>query len=154
LLAGSRAPVSGLLLLDGLDRSTLGTEGWRRRVVLAPQFHENHVLMGSFAFNLLMGRHWPPRAADLEAAESLCRALDLGPLLDRMPGGLLQTIGETGWQLSHGEKSRLYIVRALLQGADLIILDESFAALDPRTLERTLTAVLARAPTVLVLAHP
>ena len=24
-------------------------------------------------------------------------------------------VGETGWQLSHGEQSRLYIARALLQ---------------------------------------
>jgi ATP-binding cassette subfamily B protein len=154
LLAGTRIPDSGLLFLDGLDRETRGADGWRRRVVLAPQFHENHVLIGTLAFNVLMGRRWPPRPADLEEAESLCRALDLGPLLDRMPGGLQQMVGETGWQLSHGEKSRLYIVRALLQGADLIILDESFAALDPRTLRRTLTSVLAHAPTVLVIAHP
>ena len=25
-----------------------------------------------------------------------------------MPWGLLQMLGETGWQLSHSEKSRLY----------------------------------------------
>jgi len=29
-----------------------------------------------------------------------------------MPAGLQQMVGETGWQLSHGEKSRLYIARA------------------------------------------
>jgi hypothetical protein len=33
--------------------------GNRRRVVSAPQFHENHVLTETFAFNLLMGRGWP-----------------------------------------------------------------------------------------------
>ena len=32
-------------------------------------------------------------------------------------------VGETGWQLSHGERSRLFLARALLQGADLTILD-------------------------------
>ena len=154
LLAGCRLPQSGLLLLNGLDRETLGADGWRRRVVLAPQFHENYVLMGTFAFNALMGRGWPPRERDLEEAERFCRALDLGPLLDRMPAGLQQLVGETGWQLSHGEKSRLYIARALLQGADLIILDESFAALDPHTLKKTLAFVLELAPTVLVIAHP
>jgi ATP-binding cassette subfamily B protein len=63
-------------------------------------------------------------------------------------------VGETGWQLSHGERSRLYIARALLQGADLMILDESFAALDPATLRRTLGFVIEQAPTVLVIAHP
>jgi ATP-binding cassette subfamily B protein len=51
LLAGCRLPDAGLLLLGGLDRDTLGAEGWRRRVVLAPQFHENYVFMGTFSFN-------------------------------------------------------------------------------------------------------
>jgi ATP-binding cassette subfamily B protein len=154
VLSGGRAPESGLLLLEGLDPPTLGPAGWRRRVVLAPQFHENHVLMGTFAFNALLGRDWPPRPADLEEAEHICRALGLGPLLDRMPAGLQQVVGETGWQLSHGEKSRLYLARALLQRADLLILDESFAALDPENLQRALAFVLTQAPSLVVIAHP
>lgn len=154
LLVGLRIPESGLLLLHGLDRRTLGAEGWRRRVVAAPQFHENHVLTETFAFNLLMGRRWPPLPEDLAEAESLCRELGLGELLQRMPAGLLQMVGETGWQLSHGERSRLYIARALLQGAELVVLDESFAALDPENLQRALRCVLDRAPTLLVIAHP
>jgi ATP-binding cassette subfamily B protein len=154
LLVGLRLPQSGLLLLQGLDWQTLGSEGWRRRVVGAPQFHENHVFAETFAFNLLMGRRWPAQPEDLQQAETLCRALGLGDLLDRMPAGLLQRVGETGWQLSHGERSRLYIARALLQNADLVVLDESFAALDPETLGQVLRCVLDRASTVLVIAHP
>jgi len=154
LLIGMRTPQSGLLLLDGLDWQTLGTDGWRRRVVSAPQFHENHVLTETFAFNLLMGRGWPPTQKDMDEAEEICRELGLGDLLDRMPAGLLQMVGETGWQLSHGERSRLYIARALLQRASMIILDESFAALDPETLRRSLQCVLKRAPALMVIAHP
>ena len=154
LLAGLRVPESGLLLLWGLDAQAVGTTTWRRRVVMAPQFHENYIFTGSLAFNLLMGRCWPPKADDLAQAEALCRALGLGELLDRMPAGLQQTVGESGWQLSHGERSRIYIARTLLQGADLIILDESFGALDPANLQHTLTCVLQWAPTVLVIAHP
>jgi ATP-binding cassette subfamily B protein len=154
LLAGSLAPDSGLLLLDGLDLETLGAAGWRRRVIIVPQFHENHVLLGTFAFNLLMGRGWPPRPEDIQEAEKVCRALGLGPLLDRMPGGLLQPVGETGWQLSHGERSRLYIARAILQEGDITILDESFGALDPKTLRRTLGYVLGELPTMVAIAHP
>ena len=120
----------------------------------APQFQENHVLTDTFAFNLLMGREWPPRPGDFEDAEAICRELGLGELLDRMPAGLLQMVGESGWQLSHGEKSRLYIARALLQRSELIVLDESFAALDPESLRRALQCVLERARTLLVIAHP
>jgi len=154
LLAGLRVPQSGLLLLGGLDRHSLGLDGWRRRAVAAPQFQENHVLTDTFAFNLLMGREWPPQPGDFEEAEAVCRELGLGELLDRMPAGLLQMVGESGWQLSHGEKSRLYIARALLQRAELIVLDESFAALDPESLRRALRCVLERARTLLVIAHP
>jgi ATP-binding cassette subfamily B protein len=154
LLAGQRIPESGLLLLDGLDRETLGSDGWRRKSVIVPQFHENHVFLGSFAFNALMGRGWPPSLEDLKEVEGICRTLGLGPLIDRMPGGILQMVGETGWQLSHGERSRLYIARALLQGPEVLILDESFAALDPETLRSTLGYVLERAPTLIVIAHP
>jgi ATP-binding cassette subfamily B protein len=154
LLTGLREPESGLLLLGGLDRRTMGASGWRKRVASAPQFHENHVLTGTFAFNLLMGRGWPPSEKDFAEAEEVCRALGLGDLLGRMPAGLLQMVGETGWQLSHGERSRMFMARALLQDADLVILDESFGALDPATLRQCLQTALDRAKTLLVIAHP
>jgi ATP-binding cassette subfamily B protein len=153
LLVGLRQPGSGLLVLDGLDRATLG-ETWRRLSTAAPQFHENHVLTGTFAFNLLMGRRWPPSDADLAEAEQLCDELGLSDLLGRMPSGLMQMVGETGWQLSHGERSRLYLARALLQKSELVVLDESFAALDPETLEKCLRCAVKRARTLLVIAHP
>ena len=87
-------------------------------------------------------------------AEQICRELGLGDLLDRMPAGLQQVVGDTGWRLSHGEQSRLFMARALLQGADLVVLDESFAALDPESLDRSLRCVLQRGPALLVIAHP
>jgi ATP-binding cassette subfamily B protein len=154
LLVGLRQPDSGLLLLRGLDRRTLGEALWRRRAVSAPQFHENRVIIGTFAFNLLLGRSWPAAEEEIAEAEVLCRELGLGPLLDRMPSGMLQMVGESGWQLSHGEKSRLYLARALLQKADLIVLDESFGALDPENMGLALRCALRRGRTLVVIAHP
>jgi len=153
LLAGLREPNSGLLLIDGFDRQTLGSEAWRRRIAAAPQFHENHVLAETFAFNLFMGKRKALMPADFEEAETICHELGLGGLLSRMPAGMLQMVGETGWQLSHGERSRLYIARALIQDAELVVLDESFAALDPENLQRALECVLKRAKSLLVIAH-
>jgi ATP-binding cassette subfamily B protein len=154
VLSGLREPGAGSLLLGGLDRWTVGAAEWRGRVAQAPQFHENHVLTGTLAFNLLMGRRWPAPPADLAEAESLCRELGLGPLLERMPSGMMQMVGEGGWQLSHGERSRVYLARALLQGGDALVLDESFAALDPETLAVAWRVAEARAPALLVIAHP
>lgn len=154
LLAGLRPPDSGLLLLNGVDWQTLGLQGWRRAVATAPQFHENHVFSETFAFNLLMGCRWPASAEQMLEAEDLCRQLGLGELLDRMPAGLMQMVGETGWQLSHGERSRLFIARALLQDAQMVVLDESFAALDPDNLRRCVQCALEHSNTLLVVAHP
>jgi ATP-binding cassette subfamily B protein len=35
-----------------------------------------------------------------------------------------------------------------------VLLDESFAALDPETLEKAMRCAIARAPTLVVVAHP
>ncbi|HEY4244058.1 MAG TPA: ABC transporter ATP-binding protein [Kofleriaceae bacterium] len=154
LLTGLRKPEAGVLLLRGLDRSTFGSSGWRRRVSAAPQFHENYVLSGSFAYNLLLGREWPTNSELRQKAAELCQELGLGELVAKMPAGLEEMIGETGWQLSHGEKSRLYIARTLLQGVELIILDESFASLDPETMRVVQQCVLKHAPSLVVVSHP
>ncbi len=153
LLTGLNTARSGLLLLNGLDRHTLGDD-WHRLATSAPQFHENHILSGSVGFNLLMGRQWPAPHTDMDDALKLCDELGLGPLLARMPDGINQYVGETGWQLSHGERSRIYLARALLQRAHLTVLDESFAALDPETLALCLDCSLKRARTLMVIAHP
>jgi ATP-binding cassette, subfamily B, bacterial len=153
-LSGLRRQTGGLLLAGGVDRPTIGAQGWRRRVATAPQYHENHILAAPLDFNLLMGRSWPPSPDDMKEAYDVCHELGLGGLLERMPAGLSEMVGDTGWQLSQGEKSRVFLARALLQGAPLMILDESFAALDPETLQQCLQCVLRRASSLMVIAHP
>jgi ATP-binding cassette subfamily B protein len=154
LLTGLQTPTTGELYLDGLSQGAMGLSRWRHRVGAVPQFHDNHMMSADLLFNLLMGRRWPPRLADVAAAEKVCHALGLGPLLARMPGGLQQQVGETGWQLSHGEQSRIFLARSLLQPLDVRVLDETFAALDADTLDEVMRVVLAAPATLLVVAHP
>jgi ATP-binding cassette subfamily B protein len=154
LIAGRRRPSSGAILSGGLDPHTAGMRSWRRRVAAVPQYHENHILSASLAFNLLLGRPLPHTAADREEARQVCLELGLGPLLDRMPAGLDQMVGDTGWQLSHGERSRVFLARALLQRPAIVVLDETFAALDPENLRDSVDCVFRRAPAAFVIAHP
>lgn len=154
ILSGSRTPAHGFVLAQGLDRATLGEQAWRRRVALAPQFHDNHIVAAPLAFNLLMARPYPYSAKDIEEAGEVCRELGLTALLERMPSGLNQFVGDTGWRLSQGERSRVFLARALLQRAQLIVLDESLAALDPENFRRCLACVVRRAPSLVLIAHP
>ena len=154
VLAGLRPPESGLLLLSGYDRPSLGAAAWRQRIAGRAAVSREPCLHRDVRLQSVDG---PALAADAGrfggGRGDLPRA-GPGGLISRMPAGLQQMIGESGWQLSHGERSRLYIGHALLQGADLMILDESFAALDPETLAVALQCVLRRAPTLMVIAHP
>jgi ATP-binding cassette subfamily B protein len=72
---------------SGGGKSTLGSSGWR---------NENHVLTGTFAFNLLLGRQRLLIPQDFEEAGTVCGELGLGELLKRMPAGLVQLVGKTG----------------------------------------------------------
>jgi ATP-binding cassette subfamily B protein len=154
VLAGHLPEHQGSVLLDGLDQHALGTEAWRKRVLLAPQFHHNFIFPDTLAFNLLLGRSWPPSKADLNAAQEICTELGLGELLERMPGGLMQLVGEGGWPLSHGEAARVHIARCILQQPDFAILDESLGPLDPRSFSRVLESLRARLPSMILIAHP
>lgn len=151
LLSGLRQPTGGRLLLEGSDHESVGVTAWRHAVVASPQFHENHVVLGPLLFNLLIGRRWPPQPEDVQEAYELCVALGLGPMLEKMPSGLQQMVGDTGWQLSHGERSLVFLGRALLQRSRLVLLDETFGSLDPETMQRALKVALERAETLVVI---
>jgi ATP-binding cassette subfamily B protein len=153
VLAGVRKAQAGTVVWGGLDQQALG-RAWCRYVALAPQYHENHLLSAPLSLNLLLGRPLPHSPEDFAAAATICEELGLGSLLARMPSGLHQMIGETGWQLSQGERARVFLARALLQDAEVIVLDESLAALDPENLALCMECIMRRAKTALVIAHP
>ncbi|MBA3799154.1 MAG: ATP-binding cassette domain-containing protein [Geodermatophilaceae bacterium] len=149
-LAGIVPASRGRVSLDGADFTQ---PGWRDRVGIVPQHGDNHVLLAPMAFNLLMGRRWPPADQDLEEAAAVCVDLGLGPVLERMPAGLGQTVGETGWRLSQGERARLCLARALLADHDVLILDEPLGALDPQTARRVLDVARRRSRTLVVISQ-
>ena len=153
IISGIRLPDTGMIYFKGRDTRSINPSKWRRTIVLSPQFHENYVFTGSLAFNLLMGQSWPPGKKDLENAEKVCYQLGLGSLLEKMPSGLDQILGESGWQLSHGEQSRIFIARALLQQPDVIIFDESFMPLDSDNFEKAMHYVLDNDSAIIVVAH-
>lgn len=154
LITGLLPLQQGSMLLTGNDARSMRLALWRRRMISAPQFQENYLFNDSLAFNLLLGWRWPAMEGDLAQAQAICEELGLGELLKRMPQGIWTAVGEQGWRLSQGERSRVYIARALLQEPDLLILDESFAAMDPENMALAFQAVEARVRTLMVIAHP
>lgn len=154
LLTGIRQATRGSILLAGVEQNMVSKSQWRQKVVMVPQYHENFLFTETLAFNLLLGTQWPAEPEQLDKARQICVDLGLSELLNKMPAELMQVVGEMGWNLSHGEKSRVYVARAILQQPDLLILDESLASLDPVNSNRVLDCVEKYCKAVIIVAHP
>jgi ABC-type transport system involved in cytochrome bd biosynthesis fused ATPase/permease subunit len=79
----------------------------------------------------------------------------LAEVVAAIPDGLATRLGWSGDALSGGQARRLALARALLCGAEMLILDEPTAHLDPATEESLIETIAALAPrhTVVVASH-
>ncbi len=153
VLSGRLEASHGSVLLGGLDVHVLGGDVWRRNVCYVPQFHNNHVLTETFLFNLLLGCSWPPTREDMLRVQQVLDAVGLMPLVERMPAGLMQMVGESGWRLSQGEQARLFVARGMLQAPRLLIVDEPLSALDTATAGEVLDALSALDCMLVLITH-
>jgi len=140
-------PLSGNIALLGQAASRA-----RKKIAYVPQRESvdwdfpitalEVVLMGRYGRLGLFGR---PRKADKEAAGSALELVGMSAYADRQIS-----------QLSGGQQQRLFIARALVQEADLFLLDEPFAGVDLAT-EKAIIELLRRqkqqGKTVFIIHH-
>jgi len=131
LLAGLDKPTTGRVLVDGKD--VTGIDVRQRSVAMVYQQFINYPSLSVYE-NIasplrVQGR---PREEIDRRVQEAARLLQLEPYLNRMP-----------LQLSGGQQQRTAIARALVKGADLVLLDEPLANLDYK-LREELRAELPR----------
>ncbi|HEX7874857.1 MAG TPA: ABC transporter ATP-binding protein [Sphingobium sp.] len=149
LIAGLADPTEGHIRYGGVDLREAGPAALRRHIVMLAQ--EGHLFHGSIADNLRAAR---PAASDAELEEAL-RRIGVWERFAGRPRGLLTPVGERGAQLSSGERQLIGLARIALLDADLLVLDEPTATLDPATealVNRALERLM-RDRTVVLVAH-
>lgn len=99
----------------------------RSQIAIVPQ--TSVLFSGTIRENLLWGN---PKATEEDCLQALKTAQSLD-FIQSLPKGLETNIVEGGKNFSGGQRQRLTIARALMVPSKLLILDDSFSALDYQT---------------------
>ena len=120
-------PQGGSICLDGVNTQEMGRKALRRNVGMVLQ--DTWLKAGTIRDNIAMGK---PDATDEEiiAAAKQARAHSF---IKRLPKGYDTVIGESGGNLSQGQKQLLCIARVMLCLPPMLILDEATSSIDTRT---------------------
>ena len=97
--------------------------------------------------NLLFG------VSDDSRLAAALAATGFDAVLRDLPDGLETSLGDNGFGLSAGQRAKLALTRAWLSDADLLLVDEPTAHLDPRSadeLRAVIVALATRRPVVAV----
>ena len=149
LLMRLNDPLSGKVMLDGIDVSELKLDCLRGSIALVSQ--NTTLFPGSVKDNILYGR---PDATDEEVMNSaeVAEAMDF---IHNLPTGWDTEVGEDGHRLSGGQRQRLAIARAVLKDAPILVLDEATSNVDNETeaaLQRSIEK-LSFNRTTIIIAH-
>lgn len=152
LLLGLLFQQSGEFKVDDVLITPANIARWQRSVAYVPQ--QIFLMDASIAENVAFGIQ--KNQIDYERVREVIRLAQLEEfVLDELPAGLDEKIGEYGVRLSGGQRQRLGLARAFYNDADLIVLDEATSALDNHT-ERQLVKALdsiSGHKTIVMVAH-
>jgi len=129
LLQGFYQPGDGRIRIDGTDIQNYSANELRHYFGVVPQ--ETVLFSGTIYDNLLAAN---PHAT-FEQIIHACKLAEVHDVIENLPDGYQNTIGERGSGLSGGQRQRLAIARALLKQPKILIFDEATSALDERTAE-------------------
>jgi ATP-binding cassette subfamily B protein len=130
-------PVSGRVLIDGVDVRALDLEVLRRSVGVV--FQESLLFRGTVAENIAFGH---PDASQ-DAIERAARTAGAHAFIAELPRGYDTPIEEAGHNLSGGQRQRLAIARAILGEPPILLLDDPTSAIDVHTEDEVLPAIEA-----------
>jgi ABC-type multidrug transport system fused ATPase/permease subunit len=149
LIAAFYTPVSGRVLVDGIDLSTVRLDSYRTQLGVVLQ--ETFLFDGTIRENVIFSR---PEATQ-EEVSAACRIARVDEFAESFAEGYDTVVGERGVKLSGGQRQRISIARALLADPRILILDEATSSLDSESeaLIQEGLSYLMQGRTTFVIAH-
>jgi ATP-binding cassette subfamily B protein len=121
--------IEGTVRIDGTDVREIPLETLRKNIGLSPQetFLFSDTLENNLLYGLDNGSH--------STVEKVSEIAQLSKDVETFPKGYETMLGERGITLSGGQKQRSTLARALAIDPKILILDDSFSAVDTNTEE-------------------
>ncbi|WP_172292342.1 peptidase domain-containing ABC transporter [Pseudoruegeria sp. HB172150] len=149
-----------LKLILGLYTAERGTIHWHsqplqnysRRTLsrcVSTVMQEDQLFSGTLLQNITGFASHP----DVQRVREVCDQACATGFISKTRGGLYTPVSSNGDILSAGERQRLYLARALFQGAGVLVLDEFTGNLDEATEETIFANLRAMNKTILMTAH-
>lgn len=140
---------SGAVTVGGEDLRNMTCDSLLRNISMV--FQKVYLFHDTIENNIRFGNPSATKEEIIEAAKK-ARCHDF---IMALPDGYDTVIGEGGSTLSGGEKQRISIARAILKDANIVILDEATASIDPENEHLIQQAIseLTIGKTVIVIAH-
>ena len=149
LLLGFYKPVDGKIRLGDIDLNQYSMEWWRRNCGVVMQ--DGFIFSDTIANNIAVGESSPDKARLLRAVEMA----NIRETIESLPLRYNTKIGQEGIGLSHGQKQRILIARAVYKDPAFLFFDEATNALDAIN-EKVIIENLSgfyKGKTVVVVAH-
>jgi len=127
LLPRLRDPEAGEITVDGTSINSFTRSALRTLIAYTPQIPQ--------IFNLTIAQHiryGKPAATDAEVQEA-ARLAGAADFVEQLPDRYETMLGERGVRLSGGQKQRIDLARAIVSGAEVLILDEPTSNVDAET---------------------
>jgi len=125
----------GSIQADGIPISEVPLDEWRDRIAVVRQ--SPFIFNDTLRYNLTIGN----REATQREIDRVVEIARVDEFMDELPDGYDTRLGDEGVRLSGGQKQRVSLARALLEDADLLVLDEATSDLDSN-LEKEVQAAI------------
>ncbi len=117
-------PESGYLTLNGIDWNSLTKAEWSNYIGVVPQ--EIKIFNGSLLYNISLS----DRQEDYSRVIQCCQQTGLEIFFVAFPQGYQTLLGESGVNISGGQKQLVALARALVKQPKMLLLDEVTSSLD------------------------
>lgn len=148
MLIGLYKPEDGEIMIDGVDINKMDIDYLRSQVNYVNQ--RTQLFEDTILYNMKYGND----VTDEEIIGKL-KHYKLDEVFSDLSGGVKANAGLNGGNLSGGMQKITILMRGILKGGNIVILDEPLAGLDKKTIAKTIDMVLAETQnkTLLVITH-